>query len=204
MQNRQTGGPMYYGDEHFIEVEDGFDPEALTQAQLDALFCESRRITAFETTPDHNFIHDLRGVGFAGSLCYRIDPDRMIEINNEVLKSPAAIRNRVADVISFQFVSTVKRSEFLGTRKNVHDLGPALLVSVVPNLETTYRVPRTNVQIRHVVVHTTLSNLMERLSEQTDAGLAAGNPRRASCPGNASSSWKTCTATPSGHVFICR
>jgi len=160
---------MHYGDEHFIEVEDGFDPEALTKAQLEALFRKARRITAFATTPDHNFIHDLRGVGFDGSLCYRIDPDRMIEINNEFLKSPAAIRNRMADVISFQFVSTVKRSEFLGTRKNVHDLGPALLVSVVPTLETTYRVPRTNVQIRHVVVHTTLSNLMERLSEQTGA-----------------------------------
>ncbi len=160
---------MHYGDEHLVEVAHGFDPESLSQAQLAELFREARRISAFESTPDHNFIHDLQGIGFDGSLCYRIDSDRMIEINNAFLAAPLAIRNSVADVISFQFVSTVKRSEFLGERRNVHDLGPALLVSVIPGTETTYRFPRTNVQIRHVVVHTTLSNLLERLAESSEA-----------------------------------
>lgn len=166
---RRTGMGMHYGDEHYVEVDGDFDPDALTRTQLAVRFRHARRITAFHSTPDHDFIHDLGDLGLAGSLCYRIDQDRMIEINDAFLTSPVVIRNRVADVISFQFVSTVKRSEFLGTRKNVHDLGPALLVSVVPAMETTYRVPRTNVQIRHVVVHTTLSNLMARLCEDVSA-----------------------------------
>jgi AraC-like DNA-binding protein len=160
---------MHYGDEYYVEVGQDFDPEALTRAQLAARFRNARRITTFHSTPDRNFIHDLQGVGLEGSLCYRIDRDRMIEINDAFLTTPVVIRNRVADVISFQFVSTVKRSEYLGQRKNVHDLGPALLVSVVPAMESTYRMPRTNVQIRHVVVHTTLSNLMARLYEEAGA-----------------------------------
>lgn len=159
---------MHYGDEHLVEVAHDFDPEALAPQQLEALFRDARRISAFESTPDHNFIHDLEGIGFDGSLCYRIDRDCMIEINNAFLKAPLAIRNRVSDVISLQFVSTVKRAEFLGERRNVHDLGPALLVSVVPGSEITYRFPRNNVHIRHVVVHTTLSNMLARLGETAD------------------------------------
>ncbi len=159
---------MRYGDEHFAIVEQGFDPDKLSRSELAALFHEGPRITAFESTPDHNFIHDLTAVGFDGSIVYRINQDRMIEINNAYLKTPIVIRNMVADLVSFQFVSTVKRSEYLGKRKNVHDLGPALLVSAIPGKETTYRVPKANVQIRHVAVHTTLSNLMERMKEGVD------------------------------------
>jgi AraC-like DNA-binding protein len=160
---------MRYGDEHFVEVGRSFDADELTRARLGALFRTAQRITAFESTPDQNFIHDLAAVGIEGPLCYRIDADRMIEINDAYLKTPVVIRNKVSDLISFQFVSTVKRSEFLGKRKNVHDLGPALLVSAIPRTETTYRLPKTNVQIRHVVVHTTLSTLMERMAEPQDA-----------------------------------
>ena len=159
---------MHYGDEHYLEVDDSFDPETLSRARLGTLFENALRITAFESTPDHNFIHDLSTAGFDGSACYRIDGDRMIEINDAFLETPIVISNEVSDLVSFQFVSTVKRSEYLGKRKNVHDLGPALLVSAVPGTETTYRMPKTNVQIRHVVVYTTLSNLMERLGETKD------------------------------------
>jgi AraC-like DNA-binding protein len=160
---------MHYGDEHFVEGSQSVDAEELSHSRLRTLFRTAQRITAFESTPDHNFIHDLAAVGIKGPLCYRIDKDRMIEINDAYLKTPVIIRNRVSDLISFQFVSTVKRSEFLGKRKNVHDLGPALLVSAIPRPETTYRVPKTNVQIRHVMIHTTLSNLMERMGEPRDA-----------------------------------
>jgi len=160
---------MHYGDEHFVEESPGFNADDFSQARLRPLFRTAKRITAFESTPDRNFIHDLTTVGIKGPLCYRIDKDRMIEINDAYLKTPVIIRNRVSDLISFQFVSTVKRSEFLGKRKNVHDLGPALLVSAIPRPETTYRVPKTNVQIRHVMIHTTLSNLMERMGEPRDA-----------------------------------
>jgi len=156
---------MHYGDEYLVEVDRNFDPEEFSRARLSALFRHAQRVSAFESTPDHNFIHDLTVVGMEGSMCYRIDQDAMIEINDAYLKTPVAIRNQVADLITFQFVSTVKRSEYLGKRKNVHDLGPALLVSAVPKKETTYRVPKTNVHIRHAAVHTTLSNLLERVAE---------------------------------------
>jgi AraC-like DNA-binding protein len=159
---------MHYGDEYLVEVGRNFDPEELSRARLSTLFRHAQRVSAFESTPDHNFIHDVAITGMEGSICYRIDPDSMIEINDAFLTTPVAIRNQVADVISFQFVSTVKRSEFLGKRKNIHDLGPALLVSAVPKKETTYRVPKTNVHIRHVAVHTTLSNLLERLAESRE------------------------------------
>lgn len=156
---------MHYGDEQFVTVGPAFDPGDLSRARAGELFHKARRVTAFESTPNQNFIHDPTTVDAWGLWCYRIDGDRLIEINDTYLKTPIVIRNTVSDLISFQFVSTVKRSEFLGTRKNVHDLGPALLVSAVPGTETTYRVPKANVQLRHVAIHTTLSNLMERMGE---------------------------------------
>ena len=160
---------MQYGDEYFIELDQHVDPDELSRARLATLFRNARRVSAFESTPDDNFIHDLEAVGITGPLCYRINADSMIEINDAYLKTPIVIRNKVSDLISFQFVSSVKRSEFLGGRKNVHDLGPALLVSAIPRTETTYRVPKTGIHIRHVVVHATLSNLMERMAEPEDA-----------------------------------
>ncbi|HEX5787122.1 MAG TPA: AraC family transcriptional regulator [Woeseiaceae bacterium] len=160
---------MHFGDEYIVEVEPGFDPDEMPRARLAALFRRARRITRFASTPDHNFIQDLEGTGVEGLLCYRIDADCMIEIDDACLDRACVLRNEVADIISFQFVSTVKRSEFLGKRKNVHDLGPALIVSAVPREETTYRMPKTNVHIRHVVVHTTLSTLLERFAEPAAA-----------------------------------
>jgi AraC-like DNA-binding protein len=160
---------MIYGDEFCVEIGENFDPDDLSAARLGAMFKNAQRLTKFAVTPDNNFIHDLAFAGIGGSLCYRIDKDRLLEINDALLKTPVAIRNQVSDLITFQFVSSVKRSEFLGKRKNIHDLGPALIVSTVPRKEITYRVPKTNVQIRHVVVYTTLSNLMERMTESRDA-----------------------------------
>jgi hypothetical protein len=82
-------------------------------------------------------------VAASGPHCYRIDEDRMIEINDSFCCAPVAIRNEVSDLISFQFVSTVKRSEFLGQRKNVHDLGPAIIVSAVPRRKPLTACPRS-------------------------------------------------------------
>jgi len=158
---------MHYGDEYIVDATPGPGPDGLSRAELSELFRNGRRVTAFESTPDHHFIHDRTGAGIDGLLCYRINADSMIEINDAFMTSPVAIRNEVSDLISFQFVSAVKRSEFLGKRKNVHDLGPALLVSAVPRREITYRVPRPGVQIQHVVVHATLSTLLERCAECT-------------------------------------
>ena len=156
---------MMYGDEYGVVAAPGFDLAELSTKSLAALFGDAKRLTQFRTTPDFHPTHDPTATGLEGLLCYRINEDRLIEINNTVLRTPLVIRNEISDVISFQFVSTVKRSEFLGKRKNVHDLGPALIVSVVPRKEVTYRVPKTNVQIRHVVVHTSLSTLMRQWGE---------------------------------------
>ncbi|MDH4049205.1 MAG: AraC family transcriptional regulator [Gammaproteobacteria bacterium] len=160
---------MFYGDEFWVEIDGVFDPEEMSAALLGAMFKKARRLTKFASTPDHNFIYDLGKGGFEGLSCYRINRDCVIEIDDTILRKSIVIRNQVADLISFQFVSTVKRSEFLGKRKNTHDLGPALIVSAVPKKETTYRVPKRDAQIRHVAVHTTLSNLLDRLGESREA-----------------------------------
>jgi AraC-like DNA-binding protein len=160
---------LHYGDEFFVEIAPDFDPEVASGNSLSELFAGATRLTRFASTPDHNFIQDLTTAGFEGLLCYRIDQHSMIEIDDAILRTPIVIRNQVADILSFQFVSHVKRSEFLGKRRNVHDLGPALIVTAIPRKETTYRVPKTGIQIRHVVVHTTLSTLLERMDEALEA-----------------------------------
>ena len=157
---------MLYGDEYCVEIPSGFDPDLASTAELSRLFEGANCITRFHSSPDRSFIQDAANtVQFGGSLCYRVDRDSMIEINDSFLRSPLAIRNEVADLISFHFVSTVKRSEFLGERRNVHDLGPAIIVTTLPRPELTYRVPKINETIRDVVIYTTLSNLMERMGE---------------------------------------
>ena len=160
---------MLYGDEFFVETAPGFDPEDEGRTRIRELFVGAKRLTRFDSTPDRSFIHDPTSPRLEGLLCFRVDQDRMIEIDNVLLEKPIIIRNKVADLLSFQFVSNVKRSEFLGKRKNVHDLGPALIVSAIPRKETTYRVPKANVQIRNVVIYTTFSNLMERMGEAKES-----------------------------------
>lgn len=159
---------MLYGDEYCVEIAPGFDPDLASAAELSSFFENANCITRFHSSPNHSFIQDLVDTPLIRSMCFRIDEDCLIEINDSFLRTPVVIHNEVSDIISFQFVSTVKRSEFLGERKNVHDLGPAIIVSVIPRKETTYRVPKINETIRHVVVHTTLSNLMERMGESID------------------------------------
>ena len=160
---------MIYGDEYLVNVSPDVDLEQVSRKELRRWFKDAERLTHFSTAPDFSLTHDPAALRFEGLFCYRINENRLIEINDATVRSPVVIRNRVGDVISFQFVSKVKRSEFLGKRKNVHDLGPALIVSVVPETETTYRVPKTNTHIRHVVVHATLSTLFEQVGEDSAA-----------------------------------
>ena len=160
---------MIYGDEYLVNVSPDVDLEQVSRKELRRWFDSAERLTHFSTAPDFSPTHDPAALRFEGLFCYRINENRLIEINDATVRSPVVIRNRVGDVISFQFVSKVKRSEFLGKRKNVHDLGPALIVSVVPEPETTYRVPKTNTHIRHVVVHATLSTLFEQVGEDRAA-----------------------------------
>lgn len=160
---------MIYGDEYLVNVSPDVDLEQVSRKQLQRWFEDAERLTHFNSSPDFSLTHDEATSRFEGLLCYRIDKDRLIEINDATVRSPVVIRNRVGDVISFQFVSKVKRSEYIGKRKNVHDLGPALIVSVVPEAETTYRVPKSDTLIRHVVVHATLSTLMKQVGEDRAA-----------------------------------
>jgi len=156
---------MIYGDEYLVDVAPDVDLDGTSRKQLREWFKDAERLTHFNSTPDFSPTHDRAASRFAGLLCYRINQDRLIEINDAVVRSPVVIRNRVGDVISFQFVSKVKRSEYLGKKKNVHNLGPALIVSVVPEPETTYRVPKTDTHIRHVVVHASLSTVFRQVGE---------------------------------------
>lgn len=159
---------MIFGDEYCVKMAPGFDPGAGSAAELSRLFENAPCVSRFHSSSDNSFIHYITGTGLGRSHCYRLDEDRMIEINDSFLRSPVVIHNEVSDLISFQFVSSVKRSEFLGQRKNVHNLGPAIIVSALPGRELTYRVPKVNETIRHVVVYTTLSNLLERMGEKSE------------------------------------
>jgi len=156
---------MLYGDEHLAEIDPGFDPDLASAQTLGKLFHHARRITRFHSTPDQGFTQDFAPSSMDRCLVYKLDSDRLIEINDSYLRKPSVIRNEVADLISFQFVSTVRRSEFLGKQKNVHDLGPAIIVTAIPTRKTTYRLPKVNEPIRHVMLYTTLSNLMDRMGE---------------------------------------
>ncbi|HKX56735.1 MAG TPA: AraC family transcriptional regulator [Xanthomonadales bacterium] len=156
---------MIFGDEYLAEIDPGFDPDQASAEELGSLFRKAQRITRFGSSKDYSFTHQLGSTGLSGSMCFRLDEDRLIEINNSFLRKPAVIRNDVADMLSFQFVSTVKRSEFLGETKNLHELGPAIIVTAIPKPEVTYRLPKIQQYIRHVMLHTTLSNLMERMNE---------------------------------------
>jgi AraC-like DNA-binding protein len=156
---------MHYGDEYCVDVPPSFDPERASVEELSELFRNARLLTRFHDSPDGSITQVGAHTVLSRSLCYRVDADSLIEINDSLLRTPLAIRNEVSDLLSFQFVSTVKRAEFLGEYRNLHNLGPAIIVSAVPQAETTYRVPRTNETIRHVVVHTTLSTVLARLGE---------------------------------------
>ena len=156
---------MNYGDELIAEITPGFDPDLASAEELGKLFQDAQCITRFHSSPDNSFIHDLASSSLGDSLCYRLDSDCMIEINNSFMRTPSVISNEVSDLISFQFVSTVSRAEFLGEKKHVHELGPAIIVTAIPSRETTYRLPKINEPVRHVMLHTTLSNLMDRLGE---------------------------------------
>jgi AraC-like DNA-binding protein len=165
----KNGLNMRYGDEYCVEVPLSFDPERVSVEELGRLFRDARLLTRFHSAPDGSFFHQAAPDGFLRrSLCYRVDADALIEINDSFLRAPVVIRNEVADVISFQFVSSLKRAEFLGEYRNLHNLGPAIIVSAIPGPETTYRVPRINEHIRHVVVYATLSTVLRRMGEKPE------------------------------------
>ncbi len=155
---------MLFGDEFYIKLPPSFDLEMQSKEDLHNMFHNAKCVTGFHEAADGSFSHKS-SFQLGRFESFRVDSDSLIEINDSFLREAVIIRNEMADLISFQFVSTVKRSEFLGDYRNVHNLGPAIIVSVIPKRETTYRVPQVNETIRHVVINTTLSNVMERMGE---------------------------------------
>jgi AraC-like DNA-binding protein len=155
---------MKFGDEYCAQLPLDCDPDQMSIADLGTLFLNARLISRFDETADGAFYHDKKHQ-LGRSICNRVDDHSLIEVNDSFLRSPVVIRNEVADIISFQFVASVKRAEFLGENRNVHNLGPAIIVSIIPGHEITYRVPRTHETIRHVVVATTFSNLLQRVKQ---------------------------------------
>lgn len=160
---------MYYGKEMYTPASADFDKGKASQQSMGSLFENAICLTDFEGSADQTFINTSNVKGLSDSISFRVDHNSLLEINNAFLRSRCILRNDVADLISFQFSSSVKRLELVGERRNTHDLGPALIVSVVPRRETTYRIPEVNVRIQHIVVHTTLSDLLSRTGEPADA-----------------------------------
>ena len=171
---------MKYGQESIASIPAGFAASKISTKNLEKIFKNGTVMSEFSKSESGTFIgpsdqaFDLLKKTYKVSspltmslaTGFKIDNDCMIEITNTYLTKPFASMNQLSDLISFQFVSNVKRAEFIGDNKHVHNLGPAIIVSVVPNPEITYRIPKLNTSLRNVVVYTTLSNLMTRLGEQ--------------------------------------
>lgn len=157
---------MHYGDEYFRTVPSDLNLETATAEQLEALFRDKTAIR-FSYSGDRTFLNDLTpnqmGVLPGRMFGYKHDAGSIIEVNDVVLREPSILRSRIGDAISFQFVLSAQREERLGEQKNIHSLGPALIVSVVPKITATYRMPRTNQRVRHVTIFTTLSTFAQRL-----------------------------------------
>ena len=96
---------------------------------------------------------------------FKVNDDCVIEVTDARVALPSVVRNRVGDILSFQFVSRVARSEILGDVTREQSLGPAIICTAVCDSVTSYRVPKSGEMSKYVVVHTTLSSLFDRLGE---------------------------------------
>jgi len=96
---------------------------------------------------------------------FKIDADGIIEIQDVQIKSPTLSHNQIGDIITFQFVSKVTRSETLGDVTNTHNLGPAIICTAIGDPIDSYRLPKVGEISKCVIIHTTLSTLISRLDE---------------------------------------
>jgi len=159
---------MNYGDEYAAKIPPGFDTAKATLKDFESLFRDSTRFSCFDASADGNFVEDFSQIELGDCILYKINKDCLFDITNHFVQAPYVLRNRLEDVITFQFVSSVKRLQFYSRDKHVHDLGPALIVSAVSKPKDDYRLPEVGKTLRHVMLHTTLSNLMERMGETAD------------------------------------
>jgi len=171
---------MEYGQEYIASLPADFDVKKLSIKKLEKFFKSGAVLSEFSKSESGTFIgsskksSDLVGKTYKApntlttSLLtgFKVDDDCMIEITNTYLTNPVVLRNLRSDLISFQFVSHVSRQELIGDVNNTHDLGPAIIVSVIPSPEITYRIPKLKSSLRNVVIFTTLSNLIARIGDQ--------------------------------------
>lgn len=161
---------MEFGEQYLMRAESDAVPDLRSPAVLKALQEKELRITQWADTEDEGYYEyapGLNQIKNAGDnfIFFKMDEDCVIEINDARVALPSVVRGRVGDILSFQFVSSVARSEILGDVTHEQSLGPAIICTAVRDTVTSYRVPKTGEVSKYVVVHTTLSNLIERLGE---------------------------------------
>ena len=161
---------MDLGDQYLIRVDGNESLDLTSPRVLESLKGEELRFTQWSATEDEGYFGDEAGLSQFRNptdnfVFFKVNKDCVIEINDARVAWPAVVRNRVGDALSFQFVSRVARSEILGDVAREQTLGPAIICTAVGDSVTSYRVPKSGVTLKYVVIYTTLSNLFERLGE---------------------------------------
>ncbi len=161
---------MEFGEQYVTLVDPAIGSDLTSSEALKSLGENGIQISQIAGSANESFFHDADALSeltltTANLVFFKIDDDCVLEINDVRIPWSTVCQNRIGDIISFQFVSRVSRSEILGDVTNIHSLGPAIVCTAVKESLTSYRVPRSGEISRYVVVHTTLSNLMRRLEE---------------------------------------
>ena len=161
---------MDFGEQYLRYVDSACSLDLSSPKVLQALDGKELRLTQWAQTEAEGYFGyepDLRQFRKATDnfVFFKVNEDSAIEMNDKRVTRPVVVRNRVGDTLSFQFVSHVARSEILGNVAREQSLGPAIVCTAVRGSVTSYRVPKRGATLRYVVIHTTLSNLFDRLGE---------------------------------------
>jgi len=161
---------MDLGEQYVIRLAADELPDLSSPDVLRAMKDDGFRITQWSEAKDEDYFYYPPGLSQIRSpsdkfILLKVNDDCVIEVNDARVAQPLAVRNRVGDVISFQFVSRIVRSEIFGDVTRDQSLGPAIICTAVRDSVTSYRVPKHGEVLKFVVVHTTLSSLFDRLGE---------------------------------------
>ncbi|MEM8560952.1 MAG: AraC family transcriptional regulator [Pseudomonadota bacterium] len=164
---------MEFGEQDVLLVDSLSSLDLSSPEMLEALKAEGVRVTKFSDTSDEDYyelpaLDQFRSPG-DNFYVLKVNKDCVIEVNDVRVDSSLLVRNRVGDILSLQFVSKISRSEILGDVTLEQNLGPAIICTAVPGSLLSYRVPKQGEKAQYVAVHTTLSDLFERLGEDIDA-----------------------------------
>lgn len=165
---------MNFGEQYLVQVESAASLDLTSPEVQQALKEKEIQVTQFSAASDESYFERPQGLDSVRSsgdrfTFFRINKDCAMEVNNARVAQPCIVRNRVGDILSFQFVSRVSRSEVLGDVTREQSLGPAIICTAVRDPVSSYRVPKSGEMSKYVVIHTTLSNLFERLGEDEES-----------------------------------